>query len=179
MVSLRDIARRRVMECLQNWNSFAARPNALPAVCLPRRCRRRRWTSGIRLRSSNISCSPTRPQPKGCLRTMDAGQPQRGKPDFKQRLRQSLRSGNRPLSLGVRSRPNRWYPARNWATSRFVALTTHWSPWMQRLRTPRSDSASGTRVLNHPVLGPLTAQAVAALSSGPRTPSLRADRRPR
>lgn len=94
---------------------------------------------------------------KGMLRTMDAGQPQRGKPDIKQRLKRIYVLGIGRFPSGIEA-PQHVVPRQELGSEPLRRFNDALVAMDATLADAEKRFGSGTRVLNHPVLGPLTAQ---------------------
>jgi Protein of unknown function (DUF1569) len=113
-----------------------------------------KWNSAQVLEHLSLTYTATT---KGLLRTMDAGQPQRGKPDFKQRLRRLyvLRIGRFPSGVDA---PQHVIPRQELGSESLRRFNDALVAMDATLADAERRFGSGTRLLNHPVLGPLTAQ---------------------
>jgi Protein of unknown function (DUF1569) len=94
---------------------------------------------------------------KGMLRTMDAGQPQRGKPDIKQRLKRIYVLGIGRFPSGIEA-PQHVVPRRELGSEPLRRFNDALVAMDATLADAEKRFGTGTRLLNHPVLGPLTAQ---------------------
>jgi DinB superfamily len=95
---------------------------------------------------------------KGLLRTMEAGEPQRGRPDLRQRMRclYVLRIGRFPAGVEA---PQHTAPLKGLGDDPLRLFNNALVAMDATLSDAEKRFGGRTRLLNHPVLGPLTAQA--------------------
>ena len=94
---------------------------------------------------------------KGLLRTMDAGQPQRGKPDLPQRLRRLYVLGIGRFPSGIEA-PQHTVPRQELGDEPLRRFNDALVAMDAMLTDAERRFGARTRLLDHPVLGPLTAQ---------------------
>jgi hypothetical protein len=94
---------------------------------------------------------------KGLLRTMASGQPQRGNPDIRQRLRGVYVMGLGRFPAGVDA-PKQTTPREGLGNEPMRRFNDALVAMDATLCDTEKRFGAGTRVLEHPVLGPLTAQ---------------------
>ncbi len=95
---------------------------------------------------------------KGLLRTMEAGQPQGGKPDLRQRMRSLYVLGIGRFPSGIES-PKHTTPRDSLGDDPLRRFHDALVAMDATLTDSEKRFGARSRVLNHPVLGPLTAQA--------------------
>jgi len=113
-----------------------------------------KWNSAQTLEHLLLTYTATT---KGMLRTMDAGQPQRGKPDFKQRLRRFYVLGIGCFPSGIEA-PQNVIPRQELSSESLRRFNDALVAMDATLADAEKRFGPVTRLLNHPVLGPLTAQ---------------------
>jgi hypothetical protein len=94
---------------------------------------------------------------KGLLRTMEAGQPQRGNPDLRQRLRSAYVLGVGRFPSGIEA-PKQTAPLKGLGNEPLRRFNDALVAMDATLTDAEKRFGARTRVLDHPVLGPLTAQ---------------------
>ena len=95
---------------------------------------------------------------KGLLRTMEAGEPQRGKPDLRQRMRCLYVLGIGRFPAGIEA-PQHTVPLKGLGDDPLRLFNNALVAMDATLSDAEKRFGGRTRLLNHPVLGPLTAQA--------------------
>lgn len=95
---------------------------------------------------------------KGLLRTMQTGEPQRGKPTLPQRVRRLYVLGMGRFPSGVEA-PKQTAPCDGLGNDPMRRFNDALVAMDATLADAEKRFGVNTRVLNHPVLGPLTAQA--------------------
>ena len=95
---------------------------------------------------------------KGLLRTMEAGQPPRGKPDLRQHLRRLYVLGYGRFPAGIEA-PQHTVPLKGLGNDPLRRFNDALVAMDATLADAEKRFGPRTRVLDHPVLGPLTAQA--------------------
>jgi hypothetical protein len=95
---------------------------------------------------------------KGLLRTMETGEPQRGKPDLRQQLKRVYILGIGKFPSGIDA-PQQTVPLRGLGDDPLRHFNNALVAMDATLADAEKRFGARTRVLNHPVLGPLTAQA--------------------
>lgn len=113
-----------------------------------------KWNSAQILEHLLLSYTATT---KGLLRTMDAGQPQRGRPDFKQRMRRFYVLVLARFPAGIEA-PQHTVPRREPDKEPLRRFSDALVAMDATLADAEKRFGANTRLLNHPVLGPLTAQ---------------------
>ena len=94
---------------------------------------------------------------KGLLRAMEAGEPQRGKPDLRQRLRRLYVLGVGRFPSG-RNAPQHTVPGDGLGEDPLRRFNDALVAMDSTLADAEKRFGAHTRLLNHPVLGPLTAR---------------------
>lgn len=140
------------LECIRRETDRATR-NASPDDWL--RAPAGKWNSLQILEHLLLSYTATT---KGLLRAMEAGQPQPGTPDLNQRLKcfYVLRLGRFPSGIEA---PQHTVPVRGLGDDPLRRFNDALVAMDATLADAEKRFGSRTRLLNHPVLGPLTAQA--------------------
>ena len=95
---------------------------------------------------------------KGLLRTMEAGEPQRGKPDLRQRMKCLYVLGIGRFPAGIEA-PQHTVPLKGLDDDPLRLFNNALVAMDATLSDAEKRFGGRTRLLNHPVLGPLTAQA--------------------
>jgi len=94
---------------------------------------------------------------KGLLRTLEAGQPQSGSPEFRQRIRRLYVLGVGRFPPGVES-PKQTTPRDGLGNDPLRRFNDALVAMDATLTDTEKRFGARTRVLNHPILGPLTVQ---------------------